>query len=338
MPTIAIDARDACAPQPRGWGRYARELIAALRTEEREGLTLRTIERGGPGPELVFEQLALPLLLRRERIDAVHAPNCFLPLVRPCPGVVTIHDLAFEAHPRDFSARTRWKYRTLASRAARSAQRVICDATFTRDDICSRYGVDPDRVRVVPLAPALSTGDAAPPPGPYLLAIGDLRAKKNLRRLVEAYRRLRAEGLEHRLVLAGLDSGEGERLRAGAAGAPLELRGYVSDTELDALLRGADLLVHPSLYEGFGLPLLEAMARGCPVAAADATALPETGGEATLWFDPLDVDAIATAISRAVGDRGLHARLADAGRRHVAGFSWARTARATLDVYAEVLA
>lgn len=337
MPTIAIDARDAHDPQLRGWGRYVRELLAALRVEAPSDLDLRAVERGGPGPELAFEQVGLPLLLRRERIDAVHAPNCFLPLARPCPGVVTIHDLAFETHPHDFARRTGWKYRTLARRAARSAERVICVSSFTRDDVRDRYGVDEAKLRVIPNAPALPFGDAEPPPGPYLLAIGDLRAKKNLGRLVEAYRALRAEGLQHRLVLAGLDTGEGGRLRAAAGGAPLELRGYVSDSELDALLRGADLLVHPSLYEGFGLPLLEAMARGCPVAAADATALPETGGDAALWFDPLDVGAIAATISSAVTDRDLHARLAAAGREHAAGFSWARTARATLDVYREVL-
>ena len=130
-----------------------------------------------------------------------------------------------------------------------------------------RWGVaPPKRVRVIPLAPALPAGHEDPPTGgPYLLAVGDLRAKKNLTRLVQAYARLRAGGLEQRLVLAGLDSGEGERLRhrrgrrpAGAA------RATSRDPELDALLRGADALVHPSLYEGFGFVLLEAMERGTP--------------------------------------------------------------------------
>jgi glycosyltransferase involved in cell wall biosynthesis len=331
MPTVAFDARDAAAPRPRGWGRYARELLGALE-RERDGIEVRAVHDGGPGPELVFEQLRLPRLLRRERVDAVHVPNCFLPLRRPCPGVVTVHDLAFEDHPDDFSRRTGWKYRTFVPRAVRSAERVICDSSFTRDELCSRYGADPDRVRVIPLAPALAGGAAEPPPGPYLLAVGDLRRKKNLPTLLEAFDRLRREGLEHRLVLAGPDAGEGERLRA--ADPAVELPGWLDDERLDALMRGADVLVHPSLHEGFGLVLLEAMARGTPVAASRAGALPETAGDAAELFDPLDPDDLAAAVWRAL-ERSEE--LAEAGRARAAEFSWERTARRTLAVYRELL-
>lgn len=337
MPTVVIDARDAFGPRLRGWGRYARELVQAMRAAPRSGLDLHVVETGGRGPELLFEQVALPRLARREGAGALHAPNCFLPLRRPCPGVVSILDLAFEAYPSDFAPRTRWKYRTITPRAARSAERVICISEATRDDVCRRYGVDAARTRVIGLAPALPAGSEEPPEGPYLLAVGDLRAKKNLGRLVEAFAALHAEGLPHRLVLAGQDAGEGERLRAAAGGAPVELTGYVSDSRLDALLRGADLLVHPSLYEGFGLVLLEAMARGCPVAAARATALPETGGDAAVYFDPLDTTAIADAIRRVLTDGTLAADLRERGRGRAAEFSWARTAAQTLDVYEELL-
>lgn len=337
MSTVAIDARDAYSPQLRGWGRYARELTRALRGAAPDDMQLKELRRGGPGPELLFEQVTLPLLLVRERADLVHAPNCFLALRRPCPGVVSILDLAFEAHPGDFSPRTGWKYREFTRRSAHSAERVICISEATRDDVCARYGIDPAKTRVVPLAPALAPGRLEPPAGPYLLAVGDLRAKKNLLRLVEAYGRLHAEGLPHRLVLAGLDTGEGERLRRAAGGAPLDLLGYVSDPELDALLRGADLLVHPSLYEGFGLVVLEAMARGCAVACADATALPETAGGAALLFDPLDTGAIAAAVRTTLEDRDLHDSLVARGLDHARGFSWERTALATLAVYEELL-
>ena len=197
-----------------------------------------------------------------------------------------------------------------------------------------RWGVQPAKVRVIPLAPALPAGDAEPPEGPYLLAVGDLRAKKNLLRLVQAYARLRAGGMQQRLILAGLDSGEGERLRTAAGDAPLELAGYVSDRELDALLRGADALVHPSLYEGFGFVLLEAMERGTPVVCSEATCLPETGGSAARYFDPLDVEAMAAAITDVLADP---APWVEAGRAHAATFGWDRTARATLDAYRQVL-
>ena len=317
---VALDARDAHRPPLRGWGRYALELERALPAF----VEVDAVREGGAGPELVFEQLRFP---RRARgADVLHAPNCFLPLRRPVPGVVTVHDLAFEAHPEDFARSTGAKYRVLTPRAARSAERVICVSRFTADDVCSRYGVDEEKVRVVPNAPSLPIG--AGPPGaagraPYLLAVGDLRAKKNLGRLVEAWRRL---DTGHRLVLAGL----GEAPWPG-----VEAPGFVADDELDALLRGADLLVHPSLYEGFGLVVAEAMARGTPVACARATALPETAGGAAELFDPLDVSDMAAAIERALGQR---AELALLGRERAAGWSWERTARETAAVYAEAAA
>jgi glycosyltransferase involved in cell wall biosynthesis len=337
VPIVAIDARDAFAPELRGWGRYTRELVDAL--PPRPGLEYEVISEGARGPEMLFEQVVLPLRLRRGAADLVHAPNCFLPLARPCMGVVTIHDLAFEVFPDDFSARTGWKYRTFARRAARSAQRVICVSGYTADDVVRRYEVDPARVRVIPNAPSLPIGDEPVPDGdrPYLLAVGDLRPKKNLLRLVEAFRALRREGLEHRLVLAGVDGGEGPAVQAAAGGEPVELTGYVPDARLDALMRGADALVHPSLYEGFGLVLVEAMARGVPVAAARATALPETGGDAAEYFEPRDVGDMAAAIRRVVGDRAHHAELARRGLARAARLSWADSAALTVAVYEELV-
>ena len=338
MPIVAIDARDAFAPQLRGWGRYAKELIAAL--PEHDGLDFRFLSGGGPGPEILYEQVGLPARLRRLGADLVHTPNCFLPLARPCMGVVTIHDLAFEVFPEDFTGRTGWKYRTITPRAARSAQRVICVSGYTATDVVRRYDVDEARVRIIPNAPSLPIGDAPAPAaedGPYLLAVGDLRPKKNLLRLVEAFARLRAEGLEHRLVLAGVDSGEGERVRASAAGHPVTLTGWLADAEMDALMRGADALVHPSLYEGFGLVLVEAMARGVPVLAARATALPETGGDACDYFDPLDVGDMAAAIRRVVDDRAHRAELVRRGLARAGALSWASSAALTVAVYEEML-
>jgi glycosyltransferase involved in cell wall biosynthesis len=339
MPTVALDTSDAAGPALRGWGRYVRRLAEALESRDgNDGLAYRFLDGSrARGPELVWEQITLPRVLRHANADAVHAPNCFLPLRRPCPGVVTVHDLAFEEHPEDFSRRTGLKYRTLVPRAVRSAERVICVSEWTRRDVESRYGADPDKLRVVHSAPALPLGAEPPPEGPYVLAVGDLRAKKNFARLAAAFRMLNNEGLPHRLLIAGTDAGEGERIREAAGPAPVELLGYVPDARLDALMRGADLLVHPSVYEGFGFVLLEAMARGCPVAAADATALPETCAGAALLFDPLDEQAIAGAIRRVLGDGALRADLSARGLTRAAEFSWERTGADTAAVYRELL-
>jgi glycosyltransferase involved in cell wall biosynthesis len=316
---VAFDARDAHRPPLRGWGRYAAELERALPAF----VSLEALSDGGAGPEVVFEQLRLPRALRRLGPDLVHSPNCFLPLRRPCPGVVTVHDLAFEEHPADFTPRTRAKYRWFTPRAVRSAERVICVSRFTAADVCERYGVSDERIRVVPNAPSLPIGDTQPPASGYILAVGDLRPKKNLDRLVAAWRRA---DTGRRLVIAGLGSGPWP---------DVETPGFLDDARLDALLRGADLLVHPSLYEGFGLVVVEAMARGVPVACADATALPEVAGGAAELFDPLDAEAIAAALGSALERAG---ELTERGRERVAGLSWERTARETVAVYAEALA
>jgi glycosyltransferase involved in cell wall biosynthesis len=192
-------------------------------------------------------------------------------------------------------------------------------------------------VRVVLSAPALPLGDEPPPPGPYVLAVGDLRPKKNLARLVEAWRTLRADGLPHRLVLAGADFGQGPGLRELAGAEPLELEGFVSDLRVDALLRGADLLVNPSLYEGFGLVVVEAMARGCPLALARRGALPETGADGAVYFDPLDLGSIAHAMRSVLADAMLRERLVRRARARVDVLSWERTAAETEAVYRERL-
>jgi glycosyltransferase involved in cell wall biosynthesis len=334
-PRVALDVHHARSSTPWGSAVYTRELARALAARAgRDGVDVVALDGPAGGPEVAWEQVRLPRRLRAGGFAAVHAPNCFLPLRRPCAGVVTVHDLAFEDHPGDFPRLTGWKFRALAPRAARSAERVICVSAFTAADVRRRYGVDEARLRVVHSAPALPAGDEEPPPGPYLLAVGALRPKKNLRRLVEAFRALRAQGLPHRLVLAGPDAGEGRALRAAAGGAPVELTGAVADARLDALMRGADLLVHPSLYEGFGLAALEAMARGVPVALARATALPEAGGDAAAYFDPLDVDDMAATIRRVLEDP---AGLAQRGRARAARLSWDDTAAATAAVYREAI-
>ncbi len=156
--------------------------------------------------------------------------------------------------------------------------------------------------------------------------------KKNWGRLVRAWQMLRADGLEHRLVIAGRDAGELAALRAAG---DVELPGYVADAELDVLMRGASALVHPSLHEGFGLVIVEAMARGVPVAAATGSSLPEAGGDAAVYFDPLDVDAIAAAVQETLRRAD---ELRALGHARAAELSWDRAAAEVAGVYEEVVA
>jgi glycosyltransferase involved in cell wall biosynthesis len=334
---IAFDARDAFVPMPHGSGIYVRRLLEAMLRLPPDGNELWPLQHGSRGPELIWEQFALPRLLRRRKAALVHGPDSFLPLRRSCPGVVTIHDLAFEAIPADMPPRTTFKYRVFARRAATSAERVICPSRFTADDLEQRYRIAPERIRVIPEAPALAAGTLAPPAGPYVLAAGDLRRKKNLPVLINAFRLLTDEGFPHRLILAGADLGLGGELLERGDGLALELAGFVDDEQLDALIRGADALVLPGIYEGFGLVALDAMARGCPTLLARAGALPETGGDAALYFDPYDAEDLASALRGVLGAADERIRLATAGRDHATTFSWDQTAAATVAVYEELL-
>lgn len=337
MALIAFDARDAFVPMPHGSGIYVRRLLEAFRRLRLRGHELWPLVSGGRGPELWWEQVTFPRRLRSSGAGLVHSPDSFLPLRRPCPGVLTVHDLAFEAIAHDMRGATAWKYRTFLPRCARSAERVICPSRFTAQDVSERYGIPSERIRVIPEAPALAPGAQPSPEGPYLLSAGDLRPKKNLPLLIEAYRMLRRDGLEHTLLIAGADLGAGAELRRLAGGEPVELLGFVDEERLDALMRGADALIVASVYEGFGLSVLDAMQRGCPVVLARAGALPETGSSAAAYFEPHDASELAGAVARVVGDRREHERLADSGRSRAKEFSWDKTAEATLSIYEELL-
>ena len=351
---LAVDAA-AMAGDRRGIGRYVRQVLrhaAALRSDLRVTLCAdKPADRAALAAELpelglVGDRGAVATLDELGRItpDLVWYPWGRI-RSRPAAGraVATIHDLApFYLHNASWLRRLdRWRRQLRLRRTARLADQIITDSTFSRDDIIARLGVAPRLVTAIPLA----ADDFTPASGAdratlaarfgigerFLLYVGAGDRRKNLVRLVEAYGRLRARGsTDATLVLCGPKP---PRNRSPG----VHWLGRVSDDDLKALYRAAVALVHPSLLEGFGLPVLEAMASGTPVICSNATSLPEVAGEAALYFDPMDVDGLATAMERCLQDRGLRDSLRERGLLQARKFSWEETARRTLAVFDQVL-
>lgn len=338
-----------------GVSRYIRELLAALEPELAPGETVvplgieHTAISDRPALRIAWEQTVLPFDSRRHHLDLLHAPLHVAPFAGRTPAVITVHDLAFLTYP-DRVPRSRRLYLTPGTRwSARRARRIIAVSRRTAGDLMSWLDLPASRIEVIPLAPPASieavTGPAldafrqrAGAGQPFLLCVGTLEPRKNLITLLRAFASLRTK-IPHQLVLVGpegwLNGGLGEAVGSLGLRDRVRLTGFVSDDDLSGWYSAADCFVFPSVYEGFGLPPLEAMRCGAPVVTSNVSSLPEVVDDAALMVDPLDVDAIATAILQAVSDPALAADLRARGFERAAEFSWQRTARETLAVYRE---
>lgn len=304
-----------------------------------------------PRRRIVYEQAVLPLLAPG-RIDLLHAPVNVVPLLSTVPSVVTIHDLTSLVVPDRFLPAKRRYLQTFTRLSVRVARHVIADSEHTRQDVIRLLDVPPERVTTVPLGVVEHFRPPTPAaleefrarhdlPQRYLLYLGTLEPRKNLVTLLRAYARLRRAGLEWPLVLAG---GKGwlyeDIFRAvddlGLSGR-VRFPGYVSYDEQPLWYGGATVFVYPSTYEGFGLPVLEAMACGAPVVTSTASSLPEAAGDAGVLVDCRDEAVLAAAIERVAGDAGLRADLQRRGVVRAAQFRWSRTAAETVRVYARAL-
>jgi glycosyltransferase involved in cell wall biosynthesis len=336
-PLVVVDA-DTLGRRRTGDERYVSNLLRELAAPTAEaGLRLAAVTRH---PELVpagVEPLALrtpvqelrmlvtlPRLLRRTGAALVHTQYA-VPVGGGCPAVVTIHDLSFERSPELMPLRDRVVFRRVVPLAARRARRVLTVSERTKRDLVELYRLPPDKVVVTPngVDPAFSPGDS-PSQRSYVLTVGTVQPRKNQLAAADA-----AAAVELPLVLAGPVRDEALAAKLRACG--VDLRGYVSQKELVELYRGAACVVQPSRYEGFGLPVLEAMACGTPVVAVDEPALREVAGDAAVIVSEAE---IAQGIRRALAERD---RLEAAGLRRAQAFSWSATAAATLDVYLEAL-
>ncbi len=323
---------------------HRKDRARALATSGWRGLTAWT------PPHHRIERYALALELAPRRLDLLHSPDHVPSGAGAARSVVTMHDLSFLLYPATHSAASRRYYAQVAWTVER-ADRIIAVSEATKRDLVREVGADPARIRVVheaatpmpdPVAPSGDNQPLAPFAQPYVLSVqASIEPRKNVPRLIEAFAQARRAHPALRLVVAGGPGADEPAGRAAVArhdlAAAVDFPGVLPETLLRASYRGALALAYPSLYEGFGLPLLEAMSAGTPVIAARVSSLPEVAGDAALLVDPLDVDALAGALVQVAGDEALRADLATRGFRRVRRFSWERAARETLAVYREAL-
>jgi glycosyltransferase involved in cell wall biosynthesis len=353
---ILLDARMA---RNSGIGTYVRGLLSGFSNDQKKRLTLLgdPADLGAWGMPVIEsheniygpgEQTFLAWRIRRARPALLHTPHYNMPLAAGAPAVITVHDLIHLLFPA-FSRRplARLYARAMMSAATRKARLILTDSDCTRRDL-ENFGVDPAKIRVIHLGvdacfkpPSPADRDAAAArwrlPEGYLLYVGNVRAVKNVPRLVEAYRRLKSRRPDAPpLVLAGRHQLSTEETRSLEAPGVMRL-GEVPGSLLPALYAGAAAFVFPSLYEGFGLPPLEAMACGCPVVGSTGGSLPEILGDAALLPDPTDADAISHALEKVLEDTALQEKMRRKGFERAARFTWSEAARRTWAAYQEIL-
>ena len=314
-------------------------------TEPYRHLRFQPLLTGNPYVRLGIE---LPLRSLGQRLDILHVTYA-APVWSAAPLVLTVHDICYATNPEWFSPRDLRVLTANVPRSIRKAAHVITDSQSARSQIIEHYQVPEAKITAIPIGP----GHAAEPitleaaqaeleevgvklPRPFLLAVGNLQPRKNLVRLADAFQKLvRERGHDIDLVIVGPGHYRAEDAfkAAGPIADRVRFTGYVTDRQLAAFYRCCTAFVFPSLYEGFGLPALEAMSHGVPMACSDAGALPEVCGQAALLFDPRSVEAIVDSVDRILRDAGLQQRLGAAGIARAGEFSWTTSAELTLQAY-----
>lgn len=360
---IGVDASRALTRQRTGTENYSLHLLHHLVEVGAEHRFRLYVPRPAPAglfpdrPNVAFQIVRAPRLwthlglsreLRRSRPDVLFVPAHVLPLICPCPGVVAVHDLGYLFYSQAHGRFERWYLNLTNRRHVRLAAAIVTLSEASKRDMIEHYDADPARIHVTypgydetlkPMEKRTALAVAQTQYGvkaDYFLFLGTVQPRKNLIRLVQAFAQVRAQGHTCQLVIGGKPGRWHERLEAKIT--DLELRdqivlaGYVPEVHKRGLLSGALAFVFPSLYEGFGLPVLEAQACGAPVICSNTTSLPEAVGESGLLVDPLNVDEMAQAMTRLLIDEDLRADLITKSHQNLRRFSWRRCAQETLQV------
>jgi glycosyltransferase involved in cell wall biosynthesis len=365
---IAIDARKL---HDYGIGTYVRNVLKqlALQDARNEYVLIcqpedcASISALGPNfravsdsarPYSVAEQFTVPRDLRRQKVDLFHEPHYVLPPFVPCRSVVTIHDCIHLRFPQYLPNKLAHAYaRTFLWTATHQADRIITVSEASKRDILQYFRIPPEKIEVI--YNGIDDRYWTPPTpeemdrvreryqlnDPFVLYAGNIKPHKNLERLIDAFYQLRGEGFEHlKLLIIGDEISKYATLRRAVHRHKLHKHvrffGFVPDQTLAALYRLAAVFVFPSLYEGFGLPPLEAMASGTPVVTSNVSSMPEVTGDAALLIDPYDAAAIAGGIRMVLTDATLREVLRGRGLARARDFSWARAAQRVREIYAEV--
>lgn len=366
---IAIDARKL---RDFGIGTYVRNLLRHLgrmdRTTEyvvlcyeadqplvaQSGANFRAMLDSSPGYSL-REQVTIPLDLRRARVDLFHAPHYVLPALTPCRSVVTIHDCIHLRFPQYLPSRFAYSYaRGSLWLATHRSTRIITVSEASKRDILTYFDVPESKIDVIPNAiderfwempdedEIRRVRERYQLHDPFVLYAGNIKPHKNVERLIEAFQMVRSSGHDVKLLVIGDEVSRHGTLRRAVHRHQLHqyvrFLGFVPDQTLAVLYRLATVFVFPSLYEGFGLPPLEAMASGTPVITSNVSSLPEVVGDAALLIDPYDPRAIAEAMRRLLGDEALRQSLRVRGLARARHFSWDRSIARVRQIYDEVLA
>ena len=360
---VAFNALHVVPGETGGSELYARRLIEELATIEGLELTVFVSREGrdetwpegtrvvglpvsarSRAARVIAEQTVLPATVARSGADVLHNLFTTAPAAAGVPQVTTIHDLIYKHFPETHAGLLSYGMRVLVPLAARRSRRIIAVSEATKRDIVEFLGVPEERIDVIYEGPGMAPeveptaeqalrerfelGDSQ-----IVLTVSAKRPHKNLERLFEAFAGLDSDAV---LVVPGYETPFEAELRAKAtatAASRIRFTGWLDDRDLEGLYRAAVCLVFPSLAEGFGLPVLEALGRGLPVACSNVSALPEVAGEAALYFDPLETGAIRRAIEQLLDEPDLRERLASEGRERARAFTWESTARRTLETY-----